>query len=169
MSILTVIGSILINGMFLLGIPSAEDVAKITVAYTDNADSIREYTMEDKIETSVKLANFLRYDPFAQADDPGEPLDERLVYVLQDGSQRVVSANHSTVWWQGRAHALKSPSMFVNLTEGGFIYSNICEGGDFSVEKSPPSRSLPKRRSGWGNSGGGGFSKRSPSPGPAEE
>ena len=119
-SILTVIGSILINGMFLLGIPSAEDVAKITVAYTDNADSIREYTMEDKIETSVKLANFLRYDLFAQADDPGEPLIT-LVYVLQDGSQRVVSANHSTVWWQGRAHALKSPSMFVNLTEGIYL------------------------------------------------
>ena len=39
----------------------------------------------------------------------------------------------------------------------------ICEGGDFSVEKSPPSRSLPKRR-GWitGDSGGrGGFSERS--------
>ena len=119
-SMLTVIGSILINGMFLLGIPSAEDVAKITVAYTDNADSIREYTMEDKIETSVKLANFLRYDLFAQADDPGEPLIT-LVYVLQDGSQRVVSANHSTVWWQGCAHALKSPSMFVNLTEGIYL------------------------------------------------
>ena len=119
-SILTVIGSILINGMFLLGIPSAEDVAKITVAYTDNANSIREYTMEDKIETSVKLANFLRYDLFAQADDPGEPLIT-LVYVLQDGSQHVVSANHSTVWWQGRAHALKSPSMFVNLTEGIYL------------------------------------------------
>ena len=119
-SILTVIGSILINGMFLLGIPSAEDVAKITVAYTDNADPIREYTMEDKIETSVKLANFLRYDLFAQADNPGEPLIT-LTYILQDGSQRVVSANLSTVWWQGRAHVLKSPSMFVNLTEGIYL------------------------------------------------
>ena len=29
-----------------------------------------------------------------------------------------------------------------------------CEGGDFSVEKSPPSRSLPKRREGWEDAGG---------------
>ena len=29
----------------------------------------------------------------------------------------------------------------------------VCEGGDFSVRKSPLSRSLPKRRE-WGNSGG---------------
>ena len=29
----------------------------------------------------------------------------------------------------------------------------VCEGGAFSEEKAPPSRSLPKRRE-WGNSGG---------------
>ena len=29
----------------------------------------------------------------------------------------------------------------------------MCEGGGFSVEKPPPSRSLPKRR-GWGDAGG---------------
>ena len=40
----------------------------------------------------------------------------------------------------------------------------LCEGGGFSVEKPPPSRSLPKRLR-WGDSGGrGGFSERSPSP-----
>ena len=57
---------------------------------------------------------------------------------------------------------------FINIAAQGKLLSCgecECEGGGFSEEKPPPSRSLPKRRWGWGDSGGRGcFSERSISP-----
>ena len=46
---------------------------------------------------------------------------------------------------------------FINIAAQGKLLSCgecECEGGGFSEEKPPPSRSLPKRRWGWGDSGG---------------
>ena len=82
-------------------------------------NSTRVYNPED-LELTVKLSGFLRYDLFAQPDESGEPLIT-LSYHTLDGGTVTVSANRTTVWWHGKAHAIKDPDLFINLIEGIFF------------------------------------------------
>ena len=45
-----------------------------------------------------------------------------VTYYLEDGGSITASANRETVWWKGKAHALKDRELFFNITEGLFFY-----------------------------------------------
>lgn len=105
--------SILKDGMYLIGVPDMGDVGSVTI-------SGKEFTGPEDIELAVKLTGFLRYSLFEKADASGEPL-LTITYHLKSGKDVDVSANRETVWWQGKAHAIKEKEMFINLTEGIFL------------------------------------------------
>ena len=105
------------DGMILTGIPSADEVAKVTVSYLDQ---VQELTDPDEIARAVQLAGFLKYDLLAEAGESGTPL-VTLCYIRADGRQVSAAADLETVWWKGQARRLKEPEIFVSLTEGLFF------------------------------------------------
>ena len=108
-----------INGMYLIGVPKAEDVQSVTISYPEKSAAVQTVTDVEHLQSAVSLTNFLRYSLFAAVDASEEPLIT-ITYALSDGSNVSVSANRTTVWWKGKAHALKQEDSFVNLTEGIF-------------------------------------------------
>ncbi len=109
--------SILTDGMYLIGVPDMGDVEGVTVSYQGE---VKESTDGEDIELAVKLTGFLRYSLFEEAGASGEPLIT-ITYHLKSGKDVDVSANRETVWWQGRAHAIKEKGMFIKLAEGIFF------------------------------------------------
>lgn len=105
------------DGMILTGIPSADEVAKVTVSCLDQ---VRELTDPDEIAQAVQLAGCLKYDLLAEAGASGMPL-VTICYTRTDGRQVSVAADLETVWWKGRTHRLKEPEIFVSLTKGLFF------------------------------------------------
>lgn len=114
-----------VNGVRLRGVPSMEDVERAEISYPSVTDEVKEVPGE-KIELAVKLTGFLKYDPFKAADESGEPLIT-ITYFTKDGREIAVSANRETVWWKGRAHALKEENLFVKLAEGIFFLEDLAE------------------------------------------
>ena len=90
------------GGMYLAGVPDADEVRRVTIAYPEKTDKVKEITDGEQIDLAVKLTGFLRYSLFERADEGGEPL--------------------VTVWWKGKAHALKDRELFFNITEGLFFH-----------------------------------------------
>lgn len=123
-----VLVNILWDGMYLIGVPSVEDVERVTVSYPSVTDEVKEAAGE-KIETAVKLTGFLKYDLFRTADESGGPLIT-ITYFTKDGREVAVAANRETVWWKGRARAIQDGEMFVNLAEGLFFLDDLAEKRD---------------------------------------
>ena len=94
------------GGMYLAGVPDADEVRRVTIAYPEKTDEVKEITDGEQIDLAVKLTGFLRYSLFERADEGGEPL-VTVTYYLEDGGSITASANRETVWWKGKAHALK--------------------------------------------------------------
>ena len=46
---------------------------------------------------------------------------------LKDGTDKTISANNTTVWWNGKTYVIKDKEMFVNLTEGIFFLEDLPE------------------------------------------
>ncbi len=119
-------GYILIDGMYLMGIPKADRVDHVLVAYPTVSEEVKEISDEELIRQAVQLSGFLKYSLFETADEQAEPLMS-MTYVLTDGDELTVSVNRSTVWWKGKAYALKEPEMFINLAEGIFFSEELRE------------------------------------------
>lgn len=111
---------ILTKGMYLIGVPRMEDVRKVTISYPEAAEEAKDFSDEEHIKLAVKLTGFLRYTLFENADGRDAPM-MTITYLLEDGESISVSASRSTVWWQGKAHAIKDREMFINLAEGIFF------------------------------------------------
>ena len=109
------------GGMYLAGVPDADEVRRGTIAYPEKTDKVKEITDGEQIDLAVKLTGFLRYSLFERADEGGEPL-VTVTYYLDDGGSITASANRETVWWKGKAHALKDRELFFNITEGLFFH-----------------------------------------------
>ncbi len=105
------------NGVPVWGAPSPRDVESVTVARAGEAGET--YNDPEKIELAVKLINSLNYQPFTPVSGSTGP-DITITYKLKDGRELTAAANWITGWWNGEAHALKEPDMFVNLAEGIF-------------------------------------------------
>ncbi|MCD8143009.1 MAG: hypothetical protein LUD83_07010 [Clostridiales bacterium] len=112
------------EGMYLIGIPDAEEVQRVTVAYPSVTDEVKELTDEEDIELAVKLSGFLKYELFSEADADSEPL-VTITYDMDTGETVTVSANRDTVWWKGKAHAIKEEETFLNVTEALFFQPEI--------------------------------------------
>ena len=114
---LTVGVYVLVDGMYLLGLPQAKNVQSVQIAYANAAPQT--YTASEQLTRTLSLTNFLKYDLFGAADASDQPL-VTLTWTLTNGETVPLSASRTTVWWQGKTHALKHPDMFMNLTEGIF-------------------------------------------------
>lgn len=123
-TILYIILLILIQGMWLWGIPDEEDVENFTISYPSVTETIKTYEEDRKIEQSVDLVRFLNYIPFKTADTSKPPLIT-ITYYTNDGQTLTVSANNDTVWWKDKAYALKDDETFIKLAEGIFFLDEI--------------------------------------------
>lgn len=102
------------KGMFLVGVPGIDEVWKVTISYPTRTDQVQEYTDRENIELAVKLTGFLKYSLFAEATET--ELDGITIYYhLDNGKMVSVTADEDAVMWQGKAHALKEPKIFMNL------------------------------------------------------
>ncbi|MCD7820410.1 MAG: hypothetical protein LUH07_15395 [Lachnospiraceae bacterium] len=116
--------SIFMEGMYLIGIPDIDNVQKVTILYSEVTNEIKEFSDEEQIELAVKLTGFLKYSLTEKADDKTPPMIT-ITYYLEDGQSLSVSANRDTVWWKGKAHAVKDKGTFIKLTEGVFFLEEI--------------------------------------------
>lgn len=116
--------SILMNGMYLLGIPDPEDVRSVVVEYPGVADEKKEFTDWEYVEQAVKLTGFLKYALFEKPVSDASPMIT-ITYILDDGRAVSVSASRETVWWKGRPRAIKDREMFINLAEGIFFLEEV--------------------------------------------
>ena len=119
-AILIMIISVAWKGMYLLGIPKADDVEKVTISYPKLNDVPLEITDSNQIELALKLTGFLKYSLFDKADSSSEP-SIMITYYLTNGKSCSVSANENTVWWKDKAHAIKQDEIFVTLTTSIFF------------------------------------------------
>ena len=60
--------SVLINGMWLVGLPKEEDVERAEISYQSLSGEIKSFNDERNIELAVSLSNFLKYVPFKSTD-----------------------------------------------------------------------------------------------------
>ena len=108
------------NGVHLRRTPKAEDVVKVIVSYPDFSQEEKEFTDSENITLACNMVNFLRYTLFDMPDQAQEKL-VTVTYVLENGESVSVSANKTTVWWEGMSHVLSEQETFILLTEGIFF------------------------------------------------
>lgn len=126
--ILDIAVNIFIDGMYILGVPDLDEIQAVSISYPAVTDEIKEVSGED-MELALKLTGFLRYDLLKKADDNEEPLIT-ITYHLKNKTDKTISANNTTVWWNGKAHVIKDADMFVNLTEGIFFQEVYGDSGE---------------------------------------
>lgn len=125
-TVILMLFSIFTEGMFLIGVPSVEDVNKVTISYPSVTEEVKEITDKKEIETAVKLTGFLKYSIFGKGDESKEPMIT-ITYYLKDDETISVSANNKTVWWKERVYKLKDDETFINLTEGIFFLEDLVD------------------------------------------
>lgn len=116
-SLLAVLLYLATQGMWLTHLPAEKDVQSVSLSLNGQTVEVAE---PEQVERALKLTGFLKYRLFTQADMDDEPL-LTMTLRLRDGTECTVSASKDTVWWRGRAHALKQRELFVNLAEGLFF------------------------------------------------
>lgn len=124
LAILFVFISIVKDGMWLFGIPKAEDVCKVTISCPRITDTVKTYTDAESIDLAVALTGFLKYSLLEKPEGSREDAVE-IIYELRDGRTVTVAADETTVWWKDRAHAVRSPGGFVYLVEVDFFSQEL--------------------------------------------
>ena len=86
--------------------PEAEDIQCVTVTQSATGETVQvdASSEEMKFEFTANLLGCLSYKPFSQGE--GEPA-YTLEYSLKDGSQFTIGINETSVFYQGKSHALK--------------------------------------------------------------
>ena len=109
-------GYIFMNGMFLIGIPKAENLQAVKIEYFEPNYEIKEITDSSKLELAVKITGFLNYSVFEKAEEPFEP-KVTITYLLNDRTEISVATDNNTVLWKGKLHKIKQPDIFINISE----------------------------------------------------
>ena len=109
-------GYIFMNGMFLIGIPKAENLQAVKIEYFEPNHEIKEITDSSKLELAVKITSFLNYSVFEKAEEPFEP-KVTITYLLNDITEISVAADNNAVLWKGKLHKIKQPDIFINISE----------------------------------------------------
>lgn len=126
MAIITTGIKVGMEGMWLLGIPKAENVTSVTIKYPSLTEENLEITDREQIELCVNLSGFLKYKPFVDGDAKDRPLIT-FYYHLKNGDQVEVSANNIAVFYQGKRHILKDDNSFVKFVEALFYQEYFAE------------------------------------------
>ena len=109
-----IIGSnFLIKGVPLIGVPDAENIKQIVVKHKDYPDEVKAYTDESKIEVALALLGYLNYSPFKSLSDDNQLI--QITYIMNDGTELIVSANDYTVWWKGKPRVIQDEGKFVKM------------------------------------------------------
>lgn len=115
---------ILIDGMWLLGLPDLNDIQSVSISYPNLTDEVKEVSNNNDIELALKLTGFLKYDLFEQIDNEEEPIIT-ITYHLRNGLDKTISANNNIVWWNGKVYSIKDKEIFINLAEGIFFPDDL--------------------------------------------
>lgn len=86
--------------------PETEDIQCVTITQSPAGETVRVDTSspEMEFEFTANLLGCLSYKPFSQGE--GEPA-YTLEYSLKDGSRFTIGINETSVFYQGKSHALK--------------------------------------------------------------
>ena len=86
--------------------PEIEDIQYVAVTQSATGETVRVDTSspEMEFEFTSNLLGCLSYKPFSRGE--GEPA-YTLEYFLKDGSQFTIGINETSVFYQGKSHALK--------------------------------------------------------------
>lgn len=123
--IVLIVGSrVFTDGMYLLGLPDLDDIQSVNISYPSVTDEVKEISSYEDVEFALKLTGFLKYDLFKKAYSEEEPLIT-ITYLLKDGTDKTISANNTTVWWNNKTYTIKDKEMFINLTEGIFFLEDL--------------------------------------------
>jgi len=112
--------------MYLLGLPDLDDIQSVNISYPGVTDEVKEISSHEDIELALKLTSFLKYDLFEKAGSEEEPLIT-MTYFIKDGTDKTISANNTTVWWNNKAYVIKDKETFINLAEGIFFLEDLQE------------------------------------------
>ncbi len=123
-AVLLVALDIAVNGMYLIGVPDISDVQKVTISYDEVTSETKVLTDEENIDLAVHLTGFLKYSVFEKADS-NDKAAITITYFKSNGDEITVSASDDTVWWNGRAHALKNKGNFMKMAKGIFFLDDI--------------------------------------------
>lgn len=123
-TVLLVIINIFTKGMYLLGLPDLTDIQSVSISYPSVTDDTKEVSSPEDIELALKLSGFLKYDLFEKADKTEKPLIT-ITYHLKGGTDKTISANNTTVWWNDKSYTIKEKEMFIKLTEGIFFLEDL--------------------------------------------
>lgn len=107
------------DGVPLFAAPDAENTVGVIVEHAAYPEAVREYADPESIELAVALLGYLRYSPWKALSDD-QPLIQ-ITYLMDDGSQWLVSANKDTVWFDGKPRALREENAFVKLCTAVFF------------------------------------------------
>lgn len=118
-SIIVVAANLLIEGVPLHGTPDAEKIERVIVEHGSYPDETKEHTDPKYIDLAVALLGYLRYSPLKGLTDDNQLI--KITYIMDDGTESVVSANEHTVWWNGKPHALSKEGTFVKMCTAVFF------------------------------------------------
>ena len=112
------------DGMYLLRLPDLDDIQSVNISYPSVTDDVKEISSHEDIELALKLTGYLKYDLFEKANSEEEPLIT-ITYLLKDGTEKTISANNTTVWWNNKIYTIKDKEIFINFTEAIFFLEDL--------------------------------------------
>lgn len=97
--------------------PEIEDIQCVTITQSPTGETVRVDTSspEMEFEFTANLLGCLSYKPFSRGE--GEPA-YTLEYSLKDGSRFTIGINETSVFYQGKSHALKMEDFPFIAVEG---------------------------------------------------
>lgn len=121
-TIVVIVGNLFIKGVPLLGTPDVDKIEKVRITHADYPDEIKEFTDEWHIELAEAVLGYLNYSPLKGLEDDNQLIT--ITYIMEDGTEYVISANEKTVWYNGTARAIHDEGTFVKMTTGVFFKEN---------------------------------------------
>ena len=115
---ISIVMHLLFGGIPLSGTPKAENIDRVIVVHSDYPDDVKEYTDEFYIELADALLGYLDYAPLKGVSDEIPII--QITYIMDDGTEIVVKANDTTVWWNGNTRAIQDEGMFVKMCTATF-------------------------------------------------
>lgn len=109
-----------INGIPLMGIPEAKDIAYVEVSNSKLNIDARKYADAKGIESAISVTYFLKCK--LGGSNQEKPAIQ-ITFALKDGTLMSLSASEKTVCWKGKTLAVKGNSgkRFVKMAEGLFF------------------------------------------------
>ena len=102
---------LLFDGQSLPHKPDKYNVSSVVVEYPDYLDTIEEYDNELIVKAAVAILSELDYYIFKKAPECDPSV--KITYIMKDNTKITVEANDETVWWSGKAYAIKDEGEFI--------------------------------------------------------